>query len=186
MGDTVAVERGALAMLVRVVDSVNATLSNEAGQAAVAARAALAAPTEVVQVTDAMVTKYLNANDAYWSAVDALPEPERDPSKWRQGTPREATRVSLSAVLSTCALAAPAWQPIESAPKDGTTVLVYFNRHGIGVQSVSWTDRDGGHTSEHAHWHVDDNKYGPYPLRGYAKQDATHWMPLPAAPKEQL
>lgn len=48
-------------------------------------------------ITDAMVDAYLRANDAYWREVDALPS---DPTKpWRQGTPREATRVSLAAAL---------------------------------------------------------------------------------------
>jgi hypothetical protein len=49
-------------------------------------------------VTEAMVTAYLHANDAYWKRTDELPTP---PDKWRTGTPREATRVSLEAALAT-------------------------------------------------------------------------------------
>lgn len=49
-------------------------------------------------VTDAMVSAYLEANDAYWREVDALPTDITKP--WRQGTPREATRVSLAAALA--------------------------------------------------------------------------------------
>lgn len=48
-------------------------------------------------VTDAMVTAYLTANDAYWHKTDELP---KEPGKWRNGTSREATRVSLEAALS--------------------------------------------------------------------------------------
>jgi len=48
-------------------------------------------------VSESMVTAYLEANDQYWRETDALPQ--RNPSKWRNGTAREATRVSLIAAL---------------------------------------------------------------------------------------
>ena len=48
-------------------------------------------------VTDDMITAYLTANDAYWKDVDQLPI---NPSKWRNGTPRQATKVSLEAALA--------------------------------------------------------------------------------------
>lgn len=88
------------------------------------------------------------------------------------------------------ALAQPApqgWRTIESVPKDGSDILVYFG--AMGVQQVSWTDRDGNPASECAVWCVDDNKYGPYPLRGYCSTGAsapTHWMPLPPPPAPPL
>ncbi len=75
------------------------------------------------------------------------------------------------------------WRPIEEAPKDGTEMIVWF-RNGIGAKSVLWTDRDGDPASDYAHWHVDDNKHGPYPMRGYRADDATHFQPLPEPPKE--
>lgn len=75
------------------------------------------------------------------------------------------------------------WKPIESAPKDGTHILVFFNRPHLGVKEVAW---DNPHysevTPENGIWCVDDNKHGPYPLRGYSKGDDTHWMPLPEPP----
>lgn len=60
---------------------------------AIAAQASQSEPV----ATDAMVDAYLKANDAYWREVDALPTDATKP--WRQGTPREATRVSLQAAL---------------------------------------------------------------------------------------
>jgi hypothetical protein len=48
-------------------------------------------------ITEEMVTAYLQANDAYWKEGDSLPT---KPGKWRNGTPREATRVSLKAALA--------------------------------------------------------------------------------------
>ncbi len=68
--------------------------------------------------------------------------------------------------------AASQWRPIETAPKDGAEILVFAAGScyvvGWGAPDFEW-------------WCVDDNKHGPYPLRGSAP---THWMPLPAAPSE--
>ena len=61
------------------------------------------------------------------------------------------------------------WRPIESAPRDYTQILVYCS-HGQYV--ASWeVDCDW--------WGVDENKHGPFPLRG---EEPSHWLPLPAAP----
>lgn len=47
-------------------------------------------------VTDTMIDAYLIANDTYWRETDLIAPP---PGKWRTGTVREATRVSLLAAL---------------------------------------------------------------------------------------
>jgi hypothetical protein len=54
-------------------------------------------PAQEPTVTEEMVTAYLQANYAYWKRMDELPTP---PDKWRTGTSREATRVSLEAALA--------------------------------------------------------------------------------------
>ncbi len=66
------------------------------------------------------------------------------------------------------------WRPIETAPKDGTRVLV-------------WRPRESGDHIAHAgvdHWR-DDNAGGGsgswYRSRRY--QQPTHWMPLPTPPQ---
>ena len=62
------------------------------------------------------------------------------------------------------------WRPIETAPKDGRSVLVVSSHgHYVAMWADDW-------------WHVDDNKHGPFPLRGASP---THWMTLPAAPNER-
>ena len=61
------------------------------------------------------------------------------------------------------------WQPIESAPKDGQAILV---TDGRDCYCVEWNE-------EFDWWTVDDNKLGPFRLRGSAP---THWVPTPAAP----
>ncbi len=68
----------------------------------------------------------------------------------------------------------PMWKPIETAPKDGTRILVDFGNK-VGVHTVAWEENVAGTTI----WSVDDGKHGPYPLRGYMEADVKGWMPLP-------
>ena len=57
------------------------------------------------------------------------------------------------------------WQPIETAPRDGAAVLVY----------------DENLTYEIAYRYRAEWRYGP---KGYSCKP-THWMPLPAPPKDR-
>lgn len=65
------------------------------------------------------------------------------------------------------------WQPIETAPKDGTYVLL-FGEHSRACRernrqlTARWDGRD---------WESADDGYGIY-------LKPTHWMPLPTAPSE--
>lgn len=68
------------------------------------------------------------------------------------------------------------WQPIETVPKDGRSVLIYNDR---GVSEVVWllewqaaVPLDG--------WYIDAMKAGWFPLRG---ELPTHWMPMPEPPE---
>lgn len=56
------------------------------------------------------------------------------------------------------------WQPIESAPKDGTRVLVWDGEEWL----ARWQAYNGGY------WDADE----------YISENPTHWMPLPAPPLE--
>jgi hypothetical protein len=73
-------------------------------------------------------------------------------------------------------------QTIESAPRNGTTILVFFR--GKGWRTVTWED-PWGENPDSAIWCVTDDKRGPYPLRGYLDGDDTHWMTLPEPPQVQ-
>lgn len=70
------------------------------------------------------------------------------------------------------------WQPIETAPKDGTPVLLYFNGWDRPtarptVYVGTWTtDFDGD-----GEWYID---WGD--LTQYHIGPMTHWMPLPPPP----
>lgn len=57
------------------------------------------------------------------------------------------------------------WQPIETAPRDGTRILLADNRGGLGT--VIMIIR------------ADDLLYNPIYL-----DNPTHWMPLPPPPTE--
>ena len=61
------------------------------------------------------------------------------------------------------------WQPIETAPKDGTRVLLYGN--GAGVQ---W---------QVSEWVIEDKFAGWYPWDWPDYEEPTHWMQLPEPPK---
>jgi hypothetical protein len=63
------------------------------------------------------------------------------------------------------------WQPIETAPKDGRHVLLYCEYYGIGRCAwESWRNV----------WRSDD------PNHGIGFPQPTHWMPLPAFPKDSI
>lgn len=99
------------------------------------------------------------------------------PDQWREKFMRELDedRSALSAQVQDVA----GWQPIETAPKDGRTILAYFPLEGLGK-----------------HWErVMPVKYResmmpePWIFAGRAASSystgPTHWMPLPAAPAKQ-
>ena len=64
------------------------------------------------------------------------------------------------------------WQPIETAPKDEPILVMT----GETMHVVRWINIHG----DFDYWAVDDNKHGPFTLRGKAP---THWLPLPETPK---
>jgi hypothetical protein len=82
------------------------------------------APAPQAVVSEAMIEAYLTANDAYWRKTDELPQA---PHKWRNGTPSEATRVSLQAALA----ASP--QPEAEAQKAVAWLTVCGPTTGCGV-----------------------------------------------------
>lgn len=67
------------------------------------------------------------------------------------------------------------WKPIESAPKDGETVLAYHKN--IGSHTVSYRlpvrGEPGNETDYRKQWRDSSGRYF----------NPTHWMPLPEPPK---
>jgi hypothetical protein len=69
------------------------------------------------------------------------------------------------------ALEAGGWQPIETAPKDGTEILgIQYHGRFSDPGIVRWDD------SDQEWWDMDADQYG-FP---------THWQPLPATPSRIL
>lgn len=91
----------------------------------------------------------------------------------------ESLRTAISETAQAIAKANE-WQDIASAPKDGTEILCWFGPR-IGVKSASWTECASGFEI----WCVDDNKFDPYPVRGYNDPFPTHWLPLPPPPAKE-
>lgn len=67
------------------------------------------------------------------------------------------------------------WQPIETAPKDGTFILIYFpTDHTINI--VQWSEKEK-HMGKGT-WKIRDSDSYYYHWR------PTHWMLLPLSPDE--
>lgn len=75
------------------------------------------------------------------------------------------------------------WQPIETAPKDGTEVIVYHPEAGVcaafcPTEGFAWHCMDGQNT-------VIGRKSGrSIPSMTSFINPPTHWMPLPAPPQQ--
>ncbi len=68
------------------------------------------------------------------------------------------------------------WQPIETAPRDGTEVLILRD----GRLALGWWSDDPYRPEPVPFWHgTDVHDYGK---KWAQKTQPTHWMPLPAAP----
>ncbi len=68
------------------------------------------------------------------------------------------------------------WRPIESAPRDGTLILL---ARGERVTYGHWVRLEDAEDIDEPYWHSWDGGFLTDP-----EYDATHWMPLPAPPKE--
>ncbi len=162
------------AWLNEIPDIANPVISHRAMQAVLAYLRPHLASSRTASVPDDVVERVAKAILA--SAEYAQSASWHD-EEYKRHTPywNDAAKAALSAIGYS------GWRPIETAPRDGTTIMVYFRRHGW--VTVSWdSQEDEGPRSEYAHWHVDDFKHGPYPVRGYRSGDDLAWMPLPPPP----
>jgi hypothetical protein len=77
------------------------------------------------------------------------------------------------------------WQPIETAPKDGTKVLAYIVANGVPYISVIWWR---GEQFKDSMWKwrnaLTDSATGGF-ADTLPNPGPTHWMPLPAPPKHE-
>ena len=89
-------------------------------------------------------------------------------------TPQDANEGSMGPSRSTAGLGA--WRPIETAPKDGTRILLVMPR-GNGRHEDLVTI---------GYWHQPGNAAlkGFWTASGSSSRLSSHWMPLPGAPNE--
>jgi hypothetical protein len=66
------------------------------------------------------------------------------------------------------------WQPIETAPKDNKSRLIWCPDN-MSIYCVSWVQGDDGYHRQG--WHIFGGDWRHH------LQSATHWMPLPEPPK---
>ncbi len=76
----------------------------------------------------------------------------------------------------------PAWHPIETAPKDGTFMLLCMPCAvpGVGQWQKSPWGHEGWKLTEPGDFQDDDALLADWENTSY---QPTHWMPLPAAPQ---
>ena len=74
------------------------------------------------------------------------------------------------------------WQPIETAPRDGTSILIYLPQSTRqNVREASWAMIYEDAPIEHCYWMTPVGPTG----RGYTilETGVTHWMPMPPPPE---
>lgn len=75
------------------------------------------------------------------------------------------------------------WQPIETAPKDGTT-FIGVNLHAKEPKSAQYFYNDGDFKAgDPEDWERLDTEYNLSGFDILGTNLLTHWMPLPAPPK---
>lgn len=120
----------------------------------------------------------------YCPFCNRITEEPQDPTTHTRGCHRVAINAALEAFAYL--LAAPAaleakaeWQPIETAPKDGTTILIARNLDPFGwIRGyATWQNlsRLGGGWISHG--------FGVFGELGLA--EPTHWQPLPPPPSRE-
>lgn len=78
-----------------------------------------------------------------------------------------ALRAGVKDSLTVAPAVPQGWKPIESAPKDGSEILLMSQKGRVA----------------NGCWMTANNRCGAW-LWAYIKQEPTHWMPLPQLPKE--
>lgn len=72
------------------------------------------------------------------------------------------------------------WQPMETAPKDGTQVLLAWE---CGYALACWKeDAMFERCEQHPGWEVDSGEGDCWYAFSLRPDQPTHWMPLPALP----
>lgn len=79
------------------------------------------------------------------------------------------------------------WQPIETAPRDGTEIILGWDIASVWIIRSGWWEDgfdpiEGGYDEEDEGWWSYRHSVTQEKLDGY--DNPTHWMPMPEPPKE--
>lgn len=82
------------------------------------------------------------------------------------------------------------WQPIETAPRNGTYVDLWVSGEFEGRRADCYWGVPTHSCGEHGNscdseWHFADNDWIDATFNAPLNEVPTHWMPLPPAPGEQ-
>ena len=77
----------------------------------------------------------------------------------------------------------PQWQPIETAPKDGTRIMLW--EQYSDVPFVGWWMAGGHWTVSHEHVDAKGGWEGAIVVDRIEQKFITHWMPLPTPPESK-
>jgi hypothetical protein len=124
------------------------------------------------QPTDAMVEA--GAKAIHDLKMDEPGLWEKQPSNY-QDVYRNGARVALTAAIPAGRVVVPDWMPIESAPRDGTEIIVTGGGIGDQIDLASYNVRVGAWNT--THWTLDDRDDE---AEGYSRP--SHWMPAPRTP----
>lgn len=133
-------------------------------------------PRDVRQANAALIVQAVNSHDAMKECVEAL----KEISEWKiQGDTYAMRCIARSALSRLQAQGNTEWQPIETAPKDGTKVLLFFpgpfnDTLENGIVTGQWT----GNTES---WWLSSIW-----ASSSAHQDPTYWASLPSRPKAAI
>lgn len=117
---------------------------------------------------------------ALWLEANTIPdEPMSQCISWLACRIVEAHERAIAAMQGGDAVAVERWQPIETAPKDGSTVLAY--RKDAGVFTIHYVEEDAHLSSQ---MNPPEGDYYWFTTSGEDLTDdmPTHWMPMPDAP----
>lgn len=73
------------------------------------------------------------------------------------------------------------WKPIETAPQDGTRILVWSTIYG-GKVVVARYDDDRFSRKPRPYWRID----AAYAINDSRRNQPTHWMELPKPPGSEI
>lgn len=121
---------------------------------------------EQPDVREALLAAKEFADDEFSSCVDLIRLCDKIDAALATAPPARSSDETASEA------SAPPWMPIETAPKDGTEIL------------LGWFDPMQGHSKDVCTWNIISDRWfnGQGPLSRHHAYQPTHWIPLPEPP----